>query len=152
TGADLAGAIHTAEPDLQVRLVIGPWGSQSIPDGVVGVQAPSSLSGEMAGAQIVVSAGGVALLEACRLARAVVAVTMAENQRTAVEYLHRVGAVLAVADDEVATAVSGLRRDAAARRALARAAAEAIDGQGAARAAAQLVEQAADVRNPVRTF
>ena len=151
-GPEIAGAIVRDVPDVEVRLVLGPWGAQATPEGVVVVNAPSSLADEMAAAQIVICAGGVTLLEACRLARATVAVTLAENQRTAVGYLHKVGAVLAVENDVVAAEVDRLRRDAPARRALARAAAEAIDGLGAARVAEHLVEQAAAVRAPVARF
>jgi spore coat polysaccharide biosynthesis predicted glycosyltransferase SpsG len=141
-GPEIAGAIRAALPDAEVRLVIGPWGAQTAPDGVVVINAPSSLAEEMAAAQIVVCAGGVTLLEACRLARATVAVTLAENQRTAVEYLQRVGAVLSTAAEDVASAVAELARDAGARRALSRTAAEVIDGLGPARVAEALVDGA----------
>jgi spore coat polysaccharide biosynthesis predicted glycosyltransferase SpsG len=141
-GPEIAGAIHAALPAVEVRLVIGPWGAQATPDGVVVINAPSSLADEMAASQIVVCAGGVTLLESCRLARATVVVTLAENQRTAVESLQHVGAVCAPAVDGVAEVVAGLARDAAARRALARTAAEVIDGLGAARVAEALVDGA----------
>ena len=64
-----------------------------MPRGVVAVRAPDGLAAELAAASLVVTAGGVALLEACLLGRPIVALALAGNQRQAVYGLEREGAV-----------------------------------------------------------
>ena len=83
-GAHLAATIRSVAPDVEVRLVVGPWGSTTVPSGVVPVHAPAGLTDEMAAASIVVTAGGVALLESCALGRPTIAVPIADNQQQAV--------------------------------------------------------------------
>ena len=74
--------------------MVGPWGATDVPPGVVAVYAPDGLAPELAAASIVVTAGGVALLEACLLGRPIVALALAENQRQAVHGLGRDHAVV----------------------------------------------------------
>lgn len=138
TGARIASSVYAALADVDVRLVIGPWGAPEVPEGVTGVHAPASLADELASASVVVTAGGVSMLEACLLGRAVVAVIVAENQRVAVESLAAAGAVVAVEVDAVAAAVTALVSDPGRRAALAEAATRALDGHGAQRVAAVL--------------
>jgi spore coat polysaccharide biosynthesis predicted glycosyltransferase SpsG len=132
-GAELAAVASAVAPESEVRLVVGPWGSTATPAGVVAVHAPTGLTCEMASASIVVTAGGVALLEACALGRPIIAVAVAENQRQAVQGLADANAVLAATVATSGDAVRRLVRDAGARLELGAAARAAIDGKGPAR-------------------
>jgi len=95
------------------------------------VHAPDGLADELAAAGIVVTAGGVTMLEACRLGRPVIALELARNQRRAVAGLAGDGAVVAATPDTVGEIVRRLANDRSARLALAAAAGAAIDGKGA---------------------
>jgi len=130
-GARVATAIVAALPDVEVRLVVGPWGAPDVPAGVVPVHAPEGLAPELAAAGIVVTAGGVALLEACLLGRPIVALALAGNQRQAVAGLERESAVEVATPETAAEAVVALVKDEYRRLALARAARVAINGEGA---------------------
>ncbi len=144
-GAEVAAAVHASAPAIEVRLVVGPWGSDSVPAGVVAVHAPDGLTDELAAAGIVVTAGGVTMLEACRLARPVIALELALNQRRAVSGLANAGAVVRATAATAATAITDLIEDGGRRLTLSTAAGSAIDGKGAARIAdaiEQIVTQA----------
>jgi spore coat polysaccharide biosynthesis predicted glycosyltransferase SpsG len=134
-GAQVAAAVLAAEPGLDVRLVVGPWGSDAVPSGVVAVRAPDGLTDELATASIVVTAGGVTMLEACRLARPVIALELALNQRRAISSLARDNAVVPATPASAAVLVSELVHDRRRRVALGAASATAIDGKGATRIA-----------------
>jgi spore coat polysaccharide biosynthesis predicted glycosyltransferase SpsG len=142
-GARLAASIATSLPAAEVRLVLGPWGAPDVPPGVVPVRAPHGLAEELAAAPVVVTAGGVAMLESCLLGRATVAVVLAHNQRQAVAGLAHTGAVvtgtLSTTGNVVATLVSSSAR----REELAAAARRALDGRGPARLADVIEELAA---------
>ncbi len=84
---------------------------------------------------MVVTAGGVSLLESCRLGRPVVAVALADNQRQAVFGLEAVGAVIVATPQTVVDAVRSLVDDHRRRQRLSAAARSAVDGNGAARIA-----------------
>jgi UDP-2,4-diacetamido-2,4,6-trideoxy-beta-L-altropyranose hydrolase len=120
---------------LEIRLVVGPWGAPDVPCGVSAVVAPDGLAYELASASVVVTAGGVSLLESCRFGRPTVALALAENQRQAVYGLERAGAVLVATPDTAADAVRSLMEDRNRRIAISTAARAAIDGKGAARVA-----------------
>jgi spore coat polysaccharide biosynthesis predicted glycosyltransferase SpsG len=132
-GAEIAASLVAVLPDIEVRLVVGPWGATDVPAGVVPVHAPEGLALELAAAGIVVTAGGVALLEACLLGRPIVALALAGNQRQAVVGLERENAVMVATSETVAGAVTALVKDDHRRIALARAARVAITGDGAER-------------------
>jgi UDP-2,4-diacetamido-2,4,6-trideoxy-beta-L-altropyranose hydrolase len=139
-GARLAGALAASTLTAaghapQIRLVIGPWGAPDVPEGVVPVYAPDDLGRELASASVVVTAGGVTLLESCRIGRPTVALAVADNQRQAVYGLEHLDAVLVATPDSVVDAVRSLIADQDRRSALARAARAAIDGKGPARVA-----------------
>jgi UDP-2,4-diacetamido-2,4,6-trideoxy-beta-L-altropyranose hydrolase len=134
-GALVAASVLAAMPAVEIRLVVGPWGANNVPAGVVALESPDGLAGEIAAAGIVVTAGGVTMLEACRSGRPVVALALADNQRQAVAGLAAQGAVLFATVSSVAAAVSELARDRGARLALATAASASVDGKGAARVA-----------------
>jgi spore coat polysaccharide biosynthesis predicted glycosyltransferase SpsG len=133
--ASLAGSLGMRTSDVELRLVVGPWGATEVPAGVVPVHAPDGLASELARASIVVTAGGVALLEACLLGRPIVALTLADNQRQAVHGLGREGAVLVATPETVPAAVHTLIEDRSRRIALGVAARSAVDGKGATRVA-----------------
>lgn len=137
-GARVAAAVHGALAGVDVRLVVGPWGAPEVPDGVTDVVAPPTLAEQLAAAPVVVTAGGVSMLEACLLGRAVVAMCVAENQRTAVEALARAQAVVPATPGTAAGHVAALAADSDARRALAKHAQAAIDGRGPQRVAQEL--------------
>jgi spore coat polysaccharide biosynthesis predicted glycosyltransferase SpsG len=139
TGAALAAALHDRLPDAAIRLVLGPWGDDTVPAGVEAVRAPSGLADEFAAAPLVVTAGGVSLLEACMLRRAIVAVMTAENQRVAVESLAAAGAVVAADPDHAAAEAAMLAADPMRRLALAERAGALVDGRGPDRVADALL-------------
>jgi len=138
-GARIAGSVRElvrrARPGIEIRLVVGPWGATDVPPGVVGVFAPDGLATELAAASIVVTAGGVALLEACLVGRPIVALALAENQRQAVHGLDREHAVVVATLETVADAVEALIDDRSRRVALSVAARSAVDGKGVTRVA-----------------
>jgi UDP-2,4-diacetamido-2,4,6-trideoxy-beta-L-altropyranose hydrolase len=139
-GARVAGALAargftSCGAPLEIRLVVGPWGAPDVPCGVSAVVAPDGLAYELASASVVVTAGGVSLLESCRFGRPTVALALAENQRQAVYGLERAGAVLVATPDTAADAVRSLMEDRNRRIAISTAARAAIDGKGAARVA-----------------
>jgi spore coat polysaccharide biosynthesis predicted glycosyltransferase SpsG len=142
-GARLAASIATSIPAAQVRLVLGPWGAPDVPPGVVPVRAPHGLADELAAAPIVVTAGGVAMLEACLLGRATIAVVLAHNQRQAVAGLEHAGAVVSGTVSTTGNVVATLASSPARRKELAVAARRALDGRGPARLADVIEELAA---------
>jgi spore coat polysaccharide biosynthesis predicted glycosyltransferase SpsG len=139
-GARIAGVLAAAGldeggPEVQIRLVVGPWGAAGVPRGVVAVRSPDGLAPELAAASLVVTAGGVTLLESCMLGRPTVAVALADNQRQAVCGLEREGAVAVATPETVVGVVRDLIRDRTRRVNLSVTARFAIDGKGAARVA-----------------
>jgi len=145
-GARIAESLRQSlrtRPDIEIRLVVGPWGASDVPAGVHAVLAPDGLETELAAASIVVTAGGVALLEACRLGRPTVALALADNQRQAVHGLEQEHAVIVAAADTVAAAVEALIHDRGRRIALGVAARSAVDGKGVIRVADTIEQLAA---------
>jgi len=135
-GARVASALADARPGAQVRQVVGPWGQGSDDDRVLAVHAPEGLGPELAAADVVVTAGGVTMLEACCLGRPVVAFSIAPGQGRALAGAAHVGAVLAVDVSSAADVAVRLSGDVEARRRLANSARVLVDGQGPARVAA----------------
>lgn len=135
TGAAVARAVHAARPEAEVRLVVGPWSSPEVPDGVKPVVAPAGLAGELAAADLVVTGAGVTLLEALALGRPTVAVLVAGNQRRYFDGLVAAGAVVGATSGDAAAAATRLAADAGERRRLSAAGPATIDGRGARRVA-----------------
>jgi spore coat polysaccharide biosynthesis predicted glycosyltransferase SpsG len=133
--AMLSSLLSGSRSGIEIRLAIGPWGATDVPPGVVPVHAPNGLATEIAAASIVVTAGGVSLLEACLFGRPIVALALADNQRQAVHGLEREHAVVVATVDTAGAAVRALIGDRSRRIALAVAARSAVDGKGAARVA-----------------
>ncbi len=133
--AALAGAIAAAHPELRIALAVGPWIDGPVPAGVEVVAGTDGLGSVLRGADLVLTAGGVTMLEACVLGRPTIAVTMADNQRRAVDALiDRRGVVGATIDTAVDVA-HALIGDIDLRRALSERARGAVDGRGADRSA-----------------
>ena len=142
-GARVAAVISGAHPQVTVRLVVGPWGSRSVPDGVIAVERPDGLATELATADVVVTAGGVAMLEAACLGRPIVALALAPNQRGNVDGIVQGGAALC-GDPErpstVSDAIGRLVADGALRHALTEAGPRIVDGRGPDRVADAIAE------------
>ncbi len=134
-GSEIAGAVATLVPSAQVRLVIGPWGATHTPSRVEGLVGLDDLGPVLADADIVVSAGGVTLMESLRLGRPTVAVATADNQVEAVAGAARAGAVVEATPETAARVVAALVEDLRARESLSIAASSHVDGYGAARVA-----------------
>ncbi len=142
-GARIAGALAAMGADLDVRLVLGPWGSRVVPRHVTAFGAPAGLVDELAAADIVVTAGGVSLLEALSLGRPCVAIATAANQEANVAGAVGAGAAVGATAESAAEAAYALVHDAIRRRALAAAATALVDGRGAERVAALVTDLAA---------
>ncbi len=134
-GARIAATIVAARPDLRVRLVVGPWGAPEVPDGVEAIVGARGLGAELARAAVVVTAGGLTLLEALQLGRPCVTFAVADNQRPNVEAIGAARAAIASTWDHAAAAACVLVDDAPARAALSAKAMALIDGRGAHRVA-----------------
>ena len=144
-GPAVAAELHARSCGFDVGVVKGPWAKGAMPDGVRIVTSDDGLLPELAESDLVVTAGGVTLLEALLLGRPTVAVAIAANQARAVEGVAEAGAAVGLGlgsgatPEDVADAVEALAGDLARRCALAQAASTLIDGQGPARVAEALV-------------
>ena len=151
TGADgLAGRVAVALarrlPDATIRVVAGTPDADP-PTGVESVTAHDGLFAELAASDLVVTAGGVTMLESLLLGRPTVAVATADNQRRAVGGAAAAGVVSAVPldapvaelVDRVVDLTMVLASDTEQRRTLAARGPEHIDGRGASRVAEALV-------------
>ena len=135
-GARVGSELADALPYARVRLVVGPWGRAVADDRVDVVPAPAGLASELAAADVVVTAGGVTMLEACALGRPTVAFAIADNQSRSLAGAASVGAVARADASSAAAVAARLALDDTARERLAVAARQLVDGQGAARVAA----------------
>lgn len=137
-GQVIAEALVEAEPLLTVQLVLGPWGCEWEPPGVDVVRTRDGLGSVLAGADLVVTGGGVTMLEALSLGRPTVAIVLAENQRLAVEAAAAAGAVLVATIETASLRVLSAVGDPALRSSLARAGSGLVDGKGAQRVADEI--------------
>jgi spore coat polysaccharide biosynthesis predicted glycosyltransferase SpsG len=133
-GRAIAAGIVAAVPALAVRLATPP-GAAPAPDGVEAVCRVDGLAPELARADIVVTAGGVTLLESLCLGRPTITYVLADNQRRQAGGAAAAGAVELVEMSEIPLAVLELVASAERRGALARRARQVIDGLGASRVA-----------------
>lgn len=138
-GMHLAACLREALPDVAIRLVVGPWSGTDPPRGVQAVVAPDDLWDALSAADVVVTAGGVTMLESLRSGRPTVVVMTAENQRRQIEGALALGAVRVAQPEEVAATVLDLVVDGDERARLAAAGADLIDGRGPDRVAAALL-------------
>lgn len=142
----LANALADRYPVLRVQAAVGPWLDTEPLPGVEFVSAPDGLVDVIRDADIVITAGGVTLLESCASARPTVVVPLAHNQRNAVAFLARLGAARACELDEVPDVLGELLADEVGRDRLGRTARATIDGAGATRVAGALIELAENGR------
>jgi spore coat polysaccharide biosynthesis predicted glycosyltransferase SpsG len=141
-GSRVAVGLADALPGAHVRQVVGPWGMGTDDDRVEIVHAPDGLGPELAAADVVVTAGGVTMLEACCLGRPTVAFSIAAGQGRALAGAAHVGAVVAVDVGSAADVAARLARDVNARSRLSTSARVLVDGQGSARVAAVIAGMA----------
>jgi spore coat polysaccharide biosynthesis predicted glycosyltransferase SpsG len=147
-GAGIAAAIHAARPALEVELVVGPWGCDAVPDGVTALTGLRSLTVPLQHADLVVTAGGVTLLEALHLGRPCVTFAVAANQQANVDAVAAAGAAVVTDVGHAAAAAYALIDDDSGRAALAAAGAALVDGEGASRVARVITELATPPRRP----
>jgi spore coat polysaccharide biosynthesis predicted glycosyltransferase SpsG len=138
-GATIAEKLTDLLPGVAIRLVVGPWSSDRVPDGTASVRTSDGLAGELVDADLVVTAGGVTMVEALTLGRPTVAVITAENQRRYVEGAASAGAVVAATVETAAESAASLAGDLRRREDLADAAVRLLDGHGASRVAEALM-------------
>jgi spore coat polysaccharide biosynthesis predicted glycosyltransferase SpsG len=137
-GAGIAAELASRLPEVDVRVVIGPWGRGIPGKGVRSVEASASLIDILASVDLVVTAGGVTMIESLVLGRPTVAVVIAENQRAAVEDAVSAGAVVESSPADAPAVAQALAEDRQRRRRLAAAAATYVDGRGAERVGREL--------------
>jgi UDP-2,4-diacetamido-2,4,6-trideoxy-beta-L-altropyranose hydrolase len=146
-GAELARAAAEALPDSRVTMVRGPHASVAAPAGIETLDAPASLLEPLLSADLVITAGGQTMLEAAAAGTPSLALALADNQCRQALRLSEVGAARLVGNldpDQVATTVSELAADRAARVALSRRGQQAVDGFGALRVAFRIARLAQD--------
>jgi spore coat polysaccharide biosynthesis predicted glycosyltransferase SpsG len=137
----LAPALARAEVDA----VIGP-GAKSIdvPPGVTLHQAPPDLASLMAAASIYVGAAGTTAVQAAAVGVPMVICPVVQNQVDQARALEDAGAALLVMPHDgaapIAVAATALLSQPARLREMSRSGAAAIDGQGAGRVAAEVVQ------------
>lgn len=135
TGQQIAGMLRREIPDCDIRLAVGPWGSPCVPDGVTAVRTLGGLASVIRDVDVVVTAGGVTLLESLVLGRPTVAMVLAENQRRAVDGAAAAGAALVATPDTAARSAAKLAADASLRSELSATARTLVDGSGTYRVA-----------------
>lgn len=137
-GIEIAAQLVARLTAVRIRLALGPWSGDGNINGVEIVRTTSGLVPELAGADLVVTAAGVTMLEALALARPTVAFILAENQRLYAEGVARAGAAVVCELSRVADAAAGLAADPDRRRTLSAAAGDLVDAHGARRVAEEL--------------
>lgn len=145
----LARAIAARAPGCDIRVVRGFAEGRS-PALAAGrwVDAPQGLGDELADAQVVVTAGGVTLYEACALGVPVVGLPVTAAQALSIRAAACRGAALVAGHPPIdaqvmssaADAVAALLRNATLRRRQSETARRHVDGEGAFRVAARLRE------------
>ena len=134
-GREIAAGLRAADPDVRIRLVIGPWGAADVPRGVEAVHSPQSLVDEIRNADVVVTAAGVTLLESLALGRATVTVVLSENQRRAAVGAADAGAAVLADVEDVVDRTIGVMADPSMRARLRAAGPVLVDGRGPQRVA-----------------
>lgn len=148
----LLDAALAALPEAVIDLVVGPY--VAVPPGASAEgrvrvhRAPSDLSALMAGADLAVSAGGQTTYELAATGTPAVVVTVADNQRPQVEEFARRGTIVDAGDarrgaetySRVRAELERLAHGVMRRVAMSRAGAAVIDGAGADRTAARILD------------
>ncbi len=142
-GAVLASRVSGAIPGSEVTLVRGPYAPANSVEGVRTIVAPDSMFGPLTKTDMLVSAAGQTMLESLAVGTPCVALVTAENQRRQAIELQKTGALSVATSVEKAVAVAcSLAGDFDARREQARIGRRVVDGQGAMRVAAAVLELA----------
>ena len=119
-----------------VRLAVGPGTIVLDAPGVEIVRCAGGLGPELAQADIVVTAGGVTLLEALSLGRPTVVLALYSNQARQARRAVELGVAIGADDiDDISAAVDRLSRSVECRTSLSERASEIVDGRGAFRVA-----------------
>lgn len=139
--AALVDAARDALPGAKLRLVVGPQASGQVPEGVVPIYVPKSIYEEMRAADLIICGAGQTAFEAISLGVPTAVFPLVDNQLPNAERL---------ADAEVAhvlwpggdsrTQLREIGTDPVLRAAFAERGRRTIDGHGAARVAARIVE------------
>ncbi len=137
--AAVAAEIAQSLPDAVVELPVGPWWDGPVPPAVRAVSCLDGLAPRLAQTDLVVTAGGVTLLEALALSRPTIAIAWAENQRAAVEHAVSVGAVIGSSTDGAAEEAVSVAGDPGLRADLAGRAGRLVDGRGADRVTTEIL-------------
>jgi spore coat polysaccharide biosynthesis predicted glycosyltransferase SpsG len=137
-GTRIAAEIKGALPDVSVRLVVRSRDRRTVPPGVDLVDAPNGLAEEFAGADLVVTGGGITLQEALLRGLPTVAVTFTPEHRRPVRALRAEGAAVVADPAKACDEVIALAHDRDRRFALAAAAHAMVDGRGAERVVAEI--------------
>jgi spore coat polysaccharide biosynthesis predicted glycosyltransferase SpsG len=141
----IADAVVAAEPNAEVRIaggfVVAPRPAAS---NVVWIGAARGLAAELRDASVAVVGGGVSLYEACALGVPTVAVPVVNAQVPTVRGFGRHGAAVAARFGESAETIANravaLLHDSARQQSLSRKGPSLVDGRGAMRAAAAVLE------------
>jgi spore coat polysaccharide biosynthesis predicted glycosyltransferase SpsG len=141
--AAVAAEVADALRGVSVSVVVGPWYDGNIPAGVTAVRTVDGLGPYLAGADLVVTAAGVTMLEAFALGRPAVVVTLADNQTRAAAGARRAGAALIAGLDTAAACAAELAEDRTARRRLSTAARALVDARGPDRVASEILARCA---------
>lgn len=141
-GPALANRLTRTLPRANVALVCGPYSRPGDTfEKVQIISAPDSLFNPLVQADLVVSAAGQTMLEALALGTPCVALITAENQRRQASELQATGAITVAESTEQAVAASfRLAIDFEGRCRQARVGLSNVDGQGATRVAAAILE------------
>ncbi len=145
-GQRIASEIAAAAPRLLTQLVLGPWGDTATPSGVVRIDGSRGIEDALSTADVVVTAGGVTLLESLALGRPTIVVETAANQRSNISSVIAAGAAMHCDVGSAALGAIALVGDSSARNSLALRGPQLIDGRGASRVAQAI---AALVHSPV---
>jgi spore coat polysaccharide biosynthesis predicted glycosyltransferase SpsG len=140
TGLRIAADLAALRADVDVRVVVGAAPPIGETAGVTLLHGLPSLGPELLVSDVVVTAGGVTLLESLHAGRPTVVVVLAENQRRAVEGAVAAGAALLTTPDKAASAAATLLDDAPRRAQLRDQASGYIDGRGAERVAEAIID------------
>lgn len=136
TGARVAASVRRRiDRAVAVRLALGPWGDQRVPDGVDAITTTGGLIAELARADVVVTGAGVTMLEALALGRPVIALPTGQGRGPYLTALGGAGTVVACSPPGAPDDVEWLVGDPARRERLSEAGRELVDGRGAFRVA-----------------
>ena len=137
-------AVRAGAPGAEIVAVRGPRAAGEALTSVKVIDAPRSLLAPLLAADVAITTAGQTMLEAACTGIPCIALPVVANQVSGVEILAERGAVLAADPSQpeaLARKVEGLLADGRKRARLSAAAQRAVDGQGAERVAARIIER-----------